>query len=227
MAVNNPFVARDQMLQQMLRVPWLPQISSQLQEILEAEQEKRQRFYEEMTEEQKTEFINGDVIVQTPVKLRHSQTSDFLFSLLSLHVNRHDLGYVGHEKLLICLTRNDYEPDICYWGKEKARSFKPNQMKFPAPDFVVEVLSQSTEAVDRGVKFDDYALNQVGEYWMVNPDPRMIEQYLLHEHGYELLVKTNTGVIKSSIVEGFEIPVRAIFDKQEYLAAAQALLAGR
>jgi Uma2 family endonuclease len=224
MAVNNPFAARDQILQQIMQAPWLPQISNELQSVLEAEQEKRQRFYEEMSEEQKTEFINGEVIVQTPVKLRHSQTSDSLFSLLSLHVKKHNLGLVGHEKLLVCLARNDYEPDISFFEKEKAQNFKPNQMKFPAPDFVVEVLSESTEAVDRGIKFEDYALNQVGEYWIVDPERETVEQYLLRDNGYELLVKANTGTVKSSVVKGFEIPVRAIFDEAEHVAAAQALL---
>lgn len=79
-------------------------------------------------------------------------------------------GLCWPEQLLVCLTRNDYEPGICFFGKEKARSFKPNQTKFPASDFVVEILSQSTEAVDRGVKFEDYALNQVGEYWIADPE---------------------------------------------------------
>lgn len=227
MAVNNPFAAQDQMLQQMLRAPWLPQISSQLQSVLEAEQEKRQRFYEEMSEEQKTEFINGEVIVQTPVRLGHSDASESLFSLLKLFVKKHRLGYVGHEKLLVCLTRNDYEPDICFFGNEKARTFTREQIKFPAPDMIVEVLSNSTEAVDRGIKLEDYALHGVKEYWLTDPraDREHIEQYLLKENGYELAVKVKTGTIQSVVVEGFVIPVRAIFDEEEYLATAQALLA--
>ncbi len=33
----------------------------------------------------------------------------------------------------------------------------PDQMRSPAPDFVVEVLSETTEAVDRGIKLRDRA----------------------------------------------------------------------
>lgn len=98
-------------------------------------------------------------------------------------------------------------------------------MKFPAPDFVVELLSGATKAVDWGVKFEDYALNQVGEYWIVDPEREMVEQYLLQDNGYELLVKASSGTVKSAVVKGFEIPIRAIFDEAEHVAASRALLA--
>ena len=39
---------------------------------------------------------------------------------------RNDLGLVTSEKTLVCLTRNDYEPDICFWGKAKSLQFKPD-----------------------------------------------------------------------------------------------------
>jgi Uma2 family endonuclease len=97
-------------------------------------------------------------------------------------------------------------------------------MKFPAPDLVVEVLSDSTEAIDRGVKFEDYALHGVAEYWLVDPEQESVEQYLLGEETYELAVKVKSGTIQSVVVPGFEIPVRAIFDPAEQFTALQALL---
>ena len=131
---------------------------------------------------------------------------------------------MGHEKLLIALTRNDYEPDICFFTQEKAAAFAPDQMKFPAPDLVVEVLSDSTEAIDRGAKFEDYALHGVAEYWLVDPEQESVEQYLLGDEAYELAVKVKSGTIQSTVVSGFEIPVQAIFDAAEQFTALQALL---
>jgi len=90
----------------------------------------------------------------------------------------------------------------------------------------VEVLSESTEALDRGIKFEDYAAHGVGEYWIVDPDQETIEQYLLHEGAYRLAVKVKTGSIASAVVTGFEIPVRAVFDAATQLATLQAILAG-
>jgi Uma2 family endonuclease len=98
-------------------------------------------------------------------------------------------------------------------------------MKFPAPDFIAEVLSDSTEANDRGVKFDDYAAHGVREYWLIDPESRVVEQYDLMGDVYGLRLKLNAGLLQSRVIEGFEIPVGAIFDEGENLAALRALLA--
>jgi Uma2 family endonuclease len=221
-----PAVTTDQALEQLLRSSRFPEALRRLQAAARAEAKKRRYFYDVVTEQQKAEFINGEIIVHSPVKLRHAVVSDRFMMLLSAFVRKHGLGIVFHEKILIVLGRNDYEPDICFFRAEKATTFTPTQSKFPAPDLVVEVLSESTEAVDRGVKFEDYAAHGVGEYWIVDPDQETIEQYLLQEGAYRLAVKVKAGTIASVIVPGFEIPVRAAFDGAEHLAALQAILAG-
>jgi Uma2 family endonuclease len=211
-------------VQQLTRSPRLPVYVQRFQSLLQAECEARERFYEEMSELQKVEFINGEIVMQSPVKWRHTVASQNLFMLLSLYVSKHHLGYVGHEKVLVTLTRNDYEPDICYFGPEKARTFTPNQMKFPAPDFVAEVLSPSTEANDRGIKLLDYAAHGVAEYWIVDPDVEVIEQYTLKGETYQLRIKTDTGTVRSITVEGFAVSVRAVFDEAEKIAAVHEIL---
>jgi Uma2 family endonuclease len=219
-----PATVADQALEQLLRSPRLPAMR-RLQAAARAEAKKRRYFYDIVTEQQKAEFINGEIIVHSPVKQRHSEASENLFTLLKMYVRKYGLGVVRHEKILIILTRNDYEPDICFFGQEKASAFTPSQSKFPAPDLIVEVLSESTEAIDRGIKFEDYAVHGVAEYWIVDPVAETIEQYLLQEDVYRLAVKVKTGTIASAIVAGFEIPVRAVFDGTEQLAALQAILA--
>jgi len=185
---------------------------------MQAEEERRERFYEEMSEQQKVEFINGEVIVQSPARLRHTLASKNLFALLDAYVRKYELGFVGYEKMLITLTRNDYEPDICYFGPEKAQAFTLDQMKFPAPDFVTEILSDSTEAIDRGIKFEDYAAHGVTEYWIIDPRQEIVEQYALKGARYELLVKVKTGTVQSIVVDGFSVAVSAIFAGAERFA---------
>ena len=48
-----------------------------------------------------------------------------------------------------------------------------------APDLVVEILSPSTAARDKGYKKDVYEASGVREYWIVNPMDRSVEVYLL------------------------------------------------
>jgi Uma2 family endonuclease len=163
--------------------------------------------------------------MQSPVKVRHEKASSSLLTLLRAYVAVHDLGYVAHEKLLISLTRNDYEPDVCYFSREKAAQFTRNQMKFPAPDFIAEVLSESTDRNDRGVKFEDYAAHRIGEYWIVDAENELVEQYLLDGEAYRLHLKMNSGSLGSNVIPGFEVPIRAIFDESENLAALRKILA--
>jgi Uma2 family endonuclease len=140
------------------------------------------------------------------------------------YVQKHALGLVGHAKLLITLTRNDYELDICFFEQAKAQSFTPDQVKSPAPDLVVEILSESTEAVDRGSKFEDYALHGVAEYWIIDPASETVEQYVLQDERYGLAVKAKSGTIQSVVIAGLDIPARLIFDATKQLAALQAML---
>lgn len=216
---------KDQTLvEQLLRSPRLPQLVRELDTIIQDEAAQRKAFYNTITESDKAEFINGEIIFHSPVKLRHNDASINLLLLLRTHVARQSLGYVGHEKILVSLTRNDYEPDLCFFGSEKAKEFTPDQMLFPAPDFVVEVLSKSTAANDRGIKFDDYASHGVVEYWIIDPVGETVEQYRGADGVYELVIKAQTGLVRSFAIDGFEIPVRAIFDEAENQLALAAII---
>src|SRR6266850_8335915 len=104
------------------------------------ERARRERFYNEITEDQKAEFINGEVIVHSPNKIRHLEVRDNLHTLLRAFVQTRRLGFVAGEKALCVFPRNDYEPDVCYFGAEKRALIAPDTIKFPIPDFICEVL---------------------------------------------------------------------------------------
>ncbi len=201
-------------LEALLKSPLLPLYTRQLQIVVDTEQQERATFYEWITEDIKAEFINGEIIVQSPAKHRHTLVSMNLSTLLGSYVEEHNMGVVVSETALVTLTRNDYLPDICFFGIEKTSNIGPDQMKYPAPDLAVEVLSPSTEKTDRGTKFDDYAAHNVREYWLIDPDKQILEQYVLRDGKYELLFKVKSGELISEVVEGFTIPVQAIFERK-------------
>jgi Uma2 family endonuclease len=211
-------------LNQILEMPNAAILAERLKSALEQEQQKRRHFYEIVEEDKKMEFINGEIIFQSPAKLRHTNSVKLLTILLSTFVVKHGLGFVGSEKMLISLTRNDYEPDICFFDKQKSQSFRPDQMQFPAPDFVVEVLSPSTEKYDRETKFQDYAAHGIKEYWIINAEHETIEQYYLQNEEYELLLKSKDGTIESVELNGFKIQIRAVFDEQTNLEELKRLI---
>ena len=73
-------------------------------------------------------------------------------------------------------TKEDPKEESTSLPKEEKNMI---QVGKPAPDFIAEILSDSTASVDRGVKFQDYAAHGVGEYWIVDPVQQTIEQYRL------------------------------------------------
>ncbi|HEY3322981.1 MAG TPA: Uma2 family endonuclease [Planctomycetota bacterium] len=206
--------------------PQLPKYVERAQRYLEEERRRREAFYEQIREDQKAEFINGEVIVHSPAQVRHTATEGNIYKLLDTYVQRHEQGWVGFEKVLICLARNDYEPDVVYFGPAKAGAITPEQQRLPAPDLVVEVLSPSTESTDRGTKFEDYAANSVMEYWIVDPASEVVEQYLLKGEGYQLALKSGSGELRSTAIEGLVLPIRAFFDRGENLKALQTIVGG-
>lgn len=211
-------------LNQILEMPNAAILAERLQSALAKEKAKRENFYEIIDENKKMEFINGEIIFQSPAKLRHTNSIKLLTKVLDTYVEINDLGYVGGEKMLISLTRNDYEPDICFFDKAKSRSFKPDQMQFPAPDLAVEVLSPSTEKFDRKTKFQDYAAHGIREYWIIDPKSEVVEQYILQDEKYELLLKSGNGEINSVVLENFKIQIRAIFDKKANLEELKRII---
>ena len=199
-----------------------------LQSALEAEKKRRQDFYDWVTEEEvKAEFINGQVIVHSPVKRRHWNVSGLLSRLLSFYASGKQLGQVGIEKVMIALTRNDYEPDIVFFSKEKSDLFTDDQVLFPAPDFVVEILSKKTASTDRGTKKDDYAAHGIQEYWIVDPFKQRIEQYILASASttyFPAKIHQYGEMIESTVLRGFHIPVEAVFDERANLKALRKLM---
>lgn len=218
----------DSRVHDLLEAPDAKLIIERAQAILADEAQRRRAFREWLRDDIKAEFINGEVVMHSPVKRRHLDASKYLENLLQNYVLLHDLGVVDSEKALVGLTRNDYEPDICFWNAETAASFEDDQMEHPAPDLIVEILSKSTTGRDRGVKFDDYAAHGVHEYWIIDPVRKSVEQYTLDTATMAFAVAATRYVgdtLEALTVPGFQIPVAAIFDKQANLAALQAILA--
>ena len=217
----------DTLLEPIRKSPFLVDAAKQLVEDVKEEAKRRQLFYEEMTDEMKVEFIGGEVILHSPARRHHLIATELLLRLLGTYVDSHGIGEVQSEKCLCVFPRNDYEPDIVFFGNEKAAKLESETMKFPVPDFVVEVLSKSTAKRNRGVKFEDYASHGIAEYWIIDPGKESVEQYLVNNNGeFELALKSSSGEIKSEVIDGFEIPVRSIFDKEENLRALRGIIAG-
>ncbi len=214
----------DQLIEPIRHSPLLPRIVEELLQQIAREQQVRSRFYAEMTPDQKVEFIDGEVLFHSPAKNRHVIATGCIFRAMSLFVDSNLLGTVKSEKCLCKFPRNDYEPDVVFFGPEKSSQFDLDTLQFPVPDLIVEVLSDSTEVRDRGTKFIDYSAQGVTEYWIVDTEHRVLEQYLQEKGGLELKKKSDSGMVESRAISGFAIDIAALFDEQKNLEAIRLLL---
>ena len=214
--------------QKILESPDAPRQIEALQKAMQDEKRRRHDFREWITPDIKAEFINGEVVLHSPVKRRHWKVTDFLSSILSIYTRVKKLGTVGTEKVMIALTRNDYEPDLVFFLKEKADTFTDEQLLFPAPDFIVEILSKGTAGKDKGIKKTDYAAHGVSEYWIIDPVQQQITQYILFlptdkQYSPPKVFKLNDD-IESRVIKGFIMPVRAIFEDEANIETLQILM---
>lgn len=204
----------DNLLKDILDSPKLPNYVEELKQYLLQEEAKRNTFYENVRDDEKTEFINGEIVMSSPSREKHSVVVSNLKIIFHKFARKNNLGVVRGEKSLVRLCRNDFEPDVCFFRKEISDSFNDDTMLYPPPDFVAEVLSESTQARDRGIKFQDYALNGVKEYWIVNYKKEFVEQYFLDNESFVLNEKVQHGTIRCNVLKGLEIPLEAIFQEE-------------
>jgi Uma2 family endonuclease len=209
----------------LLESPALPELIHEAKVAWDREQKLREKFRADITPEQKWEFIQGEVVMHSPALNRHLLATQRLFKVLDAYVTTRGCGEVRVEKAMTVFPRNDYEPDVVFFGLAKVALIDADTLRFPIPDLAVEVLSPSTEARDRGIKFQDYALHGVAEYWIVDPVAETVEAHRLADGVYPPASRQAAGVLASEAVPGFEIPIRAIFDEAENLAALRRMLA--
>lgn len=87
-------------------------------------------------------------------------------------------------------------PDLAGWRRERMPSVRGGEDAPPyyelAPDWVCEVLSPGSEAVDRGKKMRIYRREGVRHAWLIDPIERTLEVYRLEEQRW-ILLDTFTG----------------------------------
>jgi len=205
-------------LQELMRSPLLPERIEELHNLIEGEKRKRQEFRHWVKPHTKAEFINGDIVLHSPARHLHHLVRVNLERIIGIYVSLHRVGVVVSEKALCVFPRNDYEPDIAFFLAAKVEKLTPETMEYPPPDWIIEVLSPSSEHYDRGVKFTDYAAHGVEEYWIVAPEMKTIEQYEASDGTYRLVAEHAKGTVKPRHLPGFEIPIAAVFDDSAHRA---------
>jgi Uma2 family endonuclease len=127
------------------------------------------------------ELHDGELLVTAAPGLPHQRLVGDLFMLLRQHVQAHALGEVFVSPVDCILSDTTVvQPDVVYLAAAQS-SFASARGIEGAPTLAVEIASPSTARIDRGAKLQLYARHGMTYYWIVDPDARSIEAYVLSD----------------------------------------------
>jgi len=139
------------------------------------------------------EILDGELFALPRPSPRHAQASSgvggALFERFSNSGGGEDSpgGWWILDEPELHLRDDVVVPDIAGWRRERMKSLPEAAFIELAPDWMCEVLSPATEAIDRGRKTRVYARENVSHLWLLNPVPRTLEVYRLVESRWTLL----------------------------------------
>jgi Uma2 family endonuclease len=154
------------------------------------------------------EVVDGELFMTPAPGWAHQYGLGNLYLLVGNWVRGHRLGYVVQAPVGVVLdAETAVQPDLVYISRERAGLISERGIE-GAPDLVVEVLSPSTEARDRGIKLRRYAAAGVPHYWLLDPGSRALEAYHVGEAGYELTGVYGAGsTFRPDLFPGLEIAI--------------------
>jgi Uma2 family endonuclease len=126
------------------------------------------------------QLIEGDLYMSPSPNWRHQEIALNIAHIIKKYWERHPCGKVFISPLDVILTEiNVYQPDVLYFTNERD-SILGERCVEGAPDFVVEILSESTARLDT-IKRKIFARTGVTEFWSVQPELKEIAVYDLRK----------------------------------------------
>jgi len=99
-------------------------------------------------------------------------------------------------------------PDLAGWRRERMPRIPDEAFFSTPPDWVCEVLSPSTSALDRGRKLAIYAREAIPHCWLIDPLARTLEVLQL-ESGRWTILATHVGdaVVRAVPFDAIDLPL--------------------
>ena len=181
-----------------------------------------EEFLAWVDEDTHAEWVDGQVILlyppqetapqegramPSPATPRHQRVHKFLVHLLEAYLSERPLGEVLYAPLLMRLPEkpSGREPDVLVLLDEHADRLKDTYLDGPA-DIVVEIVSEDSQARDRGEKFTEYEAAGVTEYWLIDPLRQHADFYRLGADGrYDRIDLADDGRFHSAVLPGLSL----------------------
>ena len=179
---------------------------------------RRRATYEDLCQvpdHKVAEILDGELIVSPRPALRHASASSGLGGHLwgPFHGGRGGPGgwWILDEPELH-LADDILVPDLAGWRRERLPAVPDTAYMTLAPDWVCEVISPSTERIDRSRKTRIYAREGVKHLWLLDPIVRTLEVLRLENARWVLLAThSDTDVVRVEPFEAIEIELAALW----------------
>ncbi len=168
----------------------------------------------ELTQEERHEYWDGEVVAMSGGTKKHNRVSSNAFKILDRAVADRDCEvYINDVKIQVQANRKYFYPDVVVTCDERDQDTYLVQY----PCLIIEVLSPSTEAVDRGKKFTHYRrFTTLQEYVLIQPEQPIVEVFCRNASGkWELAEYGMDDVIHLESI-GCPIAVKDLYDRVKF-----------
>ena len=162
------------------------------------------------------EYVDGEIFVMGGASKSHGTIAGNLFLSLRSHLRGKPCRtWQSDMKVLVSASTAYYYPDVvATCSPEDLRADSPQNF-VSAPTLVVEVLSTSTEKVDRREKWFAYRqLDSLQEYVLVDQERQWVEVFRRHEGGWMQEIAAAGEVITLQSV-GLTLSLTAIYEDSD------------
>jgi len=175
----------------------------------------------ETTDGEHAEWVDGRTVPMPPVSDAHQSLKGYVDHIIRTYVEAFDLGEVRDEPFQMKTGPGlpGRSPDVFFVAKKNLKRLK--RMYFDGPaDVVVEVTSPGTRSIDRGDKYYEYERGGVREYWLLDPERKLAEFYVLDRNRiYRPATFEDGGIFHSTVLKGFWIEVGWLWSRSRPTAA--------
>jgi Uma2 family endonuclease len=161
------------------------------------------------------EILNGDLYATPRPALPHARAASVLGASVTGPFDR-GVGGPGGWWILdepeLHLRQDVIVPDLAGWRRERLPAIPVTAFLTLAPDWVSEIISASTETIDRVKKLAIYARESVGHVWLINPIARTLEVLQL-DQGRWVLLSTHEGsaLVRAAPFDAIELDLGALW----------------
>jgi Uma2 family endonuclease len=161
------------------------------------------------------EIINGELRLSPRPAIPHASVSSALGEELGPPFKRGKGGPGGWiilDEPELHLGDDVVVPDLAGWRRERLPMLSEDAYFTLSPDWLCEVLSKSTEKMDRAEKLPIYAAAGVGHIWVISTRLRMLEVLRLHEGKWlTLAVHRDDDRIRAEPFDAIELDLSVLW----------------